>query len=253
MEPLTEASKVARANLVDPGECRTLSEDAPLLRPLVGRDFQVWELPAHNARDGKTRRNWRLGVRLGAAASGVYSQRVSDLDAASPGIRKAGSREMVVVLRSPGQAGYPPSIATDAHLGFLVMAYQSAEVLFDRCEGQGCIHLRPGPPREHEGRHHPTGGGRKLALLYPPYPCGGTLPLCGRRVLRQQSAWPLGGPLFGCNPLCAGQWAFSTVLDWAAQPLILEAPTLFNGIFGSAHMEWPTKEEKEAVLGQNAQ
>ena len=46
------------------------------------------------------------------------------------------------VLRSPGQVGYPPSVATDAHLGFPVTAYQSAEVLFDRCEGQGRIPVR---------------------------------------------------------------------------------------------------------------
>ena len=45
-------------------------------------------------------------------------------------------------LRSPGQAGYPPSVAADAHLGFSVMAYQSAEVLFGRCLGQGSVPVR---------------------------------------------------------------------------------------------------------------
>ena len=89
--------------LVDTGEFRTLSEDASRFRPLVGRDFQVWELPARDARDGKTCRNCRLGARLGAAASGLYSQWVSDLEATPPGVRKAGCREVMEVLRSPGR------------------------------------------------------------------------------------------------------------------------------------------------------
>ena len=54
-----------------------------------------------------------------------------------PGVWMAGFREVMEVLRSPGQVGNPPSIATNAHLGFPVMAYQSAEVLFGRCEGHG--------------------------------------------------------------------------------------------------------------------
>ena len=81
MDPPAEALKAARATRVDPGDFRALSEDASLFRPLVGRDFQVWELPAREARDGRARHDWRLGARLGAAASGLYSQWVSDMDA----------------------------------------------------------------------------------------------------------------------------------------------------------------------------
>ena len=58
------------------------------------------------------------------------------------GIRKAGFREVMGALRCPGQAGYPPSVATDAPLGLSVMAYQSDEVLFGRCEGYGRILVR---------------------------------------------------------------------------------------------------------------
>ena len=54
LDPLTVASKVARAKRVDPEEFRTLSGDVSLLRPLVGRDYQVWELPVRKARDSKT-------------------------------------------------------------------------------------------------------------------------------------------------------------------------------------------------------
>ena len=46
------------------------------------------------------------------------------------------------LLRRPGQVGLPPSVATDAQLGFSVIAYQSAELLFDRREGCGRILAR---------------------------------------------------------------------------------------------------------------
>ena len=109
----------------------------------MGRGFQVWELKNRPSRDEKLRRDWQLGVRPGPNASGLSPQMVPDSDATAPGIREAGFREVVEGLRCPGQAGYPPSVATDAQLGFSVMAYQSAEVLFDRCEGDGHILVRP--------------------------------------------------------------------------------------------------------------
>ena len=72
MNPPTSALKAARATLVGPGESRPLGENARLLRPLVGRGFQVRELQSRLARNGKEYHNWRLGVCLGAAASDVY-------------------------------------------------------------------------------------------------------------------------------------------------------------------------------------
>ena len=84
MDPLTTALNAAKAVRVDPGECRTLRANARLLRPLIGRGFQVWELQEKLARDGKVCHVWRLGVRLGPIASEVSSQRV-DLDAALRG------------------------------------------------------------------------------------------------------------------------------------------------------------------------
>ena len=154
MDSLTSALKDAHATLANSGEFRILGENASLWRPLVGRGFHVWELKPRLARNGKARRNWRLGARLSAAAPGVYSQWASDLDATPPGIRKAGFREVLEVLRGPVKGGYPPSVATDAHLGFSVMAYRSAEVLFGRCEGQGRILVRlvGTCSRAHQGR-----------------------------------------------------------------------------------------------------
>ena len=97
--PLTSALGAAEAVKVDPGGFRALDGNAHMLRPLAGRGFQVWELKERDARNGETRQDWRLGARLGPRASGVYSQRVSDLDATPPGIRIAGLREVTEVRR----------------------------------------------------------------------------------------------------------------------------------------------------------
>ena len=81
-------------------------------------------------------------MRLGPNASEAYPKRVFDLDATHSGIRKAGFREVIEVLRCPGQVGYLPSVATNAQLGFSVTTYQSAELLFDRRGGSGCVLVR---------------------------------------------------------------------------------------------------------------
>ena len=85
-EPLTKALAIAGAELVDTGESRTLGENASLIRPLVGRDFQVRASPVMQARDGKECQEWRLGAGLGPNASGAYPRRVFDLGATHPGI-----------------------------------------------------------------------------------------------------------------------------------------------------------------------
>ena len=109
--------------MVGPGEFRALTENAPLMRPLVGRGFQVRELKNRASRNWILRRDWRPGVRLRPRAPGIHSQRIYVLDAIPPGIRRAGFREVMEVLRRPGQVGYPPSVVTDAQLGFSAMAY----------------------------------------------------------------------------------------------------------------------------------
>ena len=132
MGPPASALRAAKALLVGPGDFRALDENGRLARPLGGREFKAWVLKNRSARDGDSRREWRLGARLGPNASRIYPQMVSDLDATHPGIRKVGFRELLVARRRPGQVGVPPCVATDAQLGFPFMACQSAEVRFDR-------------------------------------------------------------------------------------------------------------------------
>ena len=109
MEPSTKASTPAGAVRVDVTAFRALDSNLGLIRPLVDRAFQVWDLPGWEARAGEEFHDWRLGVRLGAAASGDWSQRTHNLSAALPGIRRAGFREALDVLRHKGQVVLPPS------------------------------------------------------------------------------------------------------------------------------------------------
>ena len=116
---------------------------------------------------------------MGAAASGVCSNWVPDSDATPPGFRKAGFREIAAVLLSSGHEGYHPSVATGSLLGFSVMAYQSADVLLDRCEGQGriLVRLAGACTRAHQGARRMTSrGGRRRATAHvvpalPMWPC----------------------------------------------------------------------------------
>lgn len=60
---------------------------------------------------------------------------MATLESIPPGVRWAAAREVMVAHQAKGQVGYPPSIATDAQLGFSVLAYQSAAVLFGLRKG----------------------------------------------------------------------------------------------------------------------
>ena len=73
----------------------------------------------------------------GAQCVGAHSGRVFDVDANPPGIRKAGYREVMEELWSPGLLGFLPSAATETHLDFSVMALRMAELLSDLREGSG--------------------------------------------------------------------------------------------------------------------
>ena len=192
MDPPSSALKAARNAKVDPGDFRTLDENAQMLRPLVGRRFQVWELKERASRNSTARHDWRLGARLGPKAFGNYSQRVSDLGATSPGIRRAGLGEVVEVIRCPGQVGFPPSVATDAQLGYSVMAYESAEALFGRCEGDGRILARiigtcASPQRYQRGRYDPARKGGLLTLIRATDPCRCAIAIRGQGILLVQS------------------------------------------------------------------
>ena len=122
VEPLKTASNFASARRVDAQLFRTLGANFEMARPLVSRDFAARELPLRPAHPGDCH-YWPLGVRLGENATEKWAQRINKLPSTPPGFRKAAFREVTEVLRSKGQLGFPPSVATEAHLGFSVMAY----------------------------------------------------------------------------------------------------------------------------------
>ena len=239
--------------MVDPGEFRTPAENNRLSQPLAGRGFQVWGLKDRAARDGEMRYNWRLGVRLGPNASELFSQMVSDLGGAPPGIRKAGFREVVEVLRSPGQVGCPPGIATDAQLGFSGTAYQFLEVLFDRCGGDGhflvrltgaCARTRQGGQGELTQRAkdgycpcrtrpiHEAAPSRYTAGEFSGHKANGI------QLRRDFGPWAV---RFFAAVVCArGNDCLSSAWDWAAQSLALKPPAVFDSFFGAERAEHHT-------------
>ena len=179
MDPLTPALKVAHATFVGPGVFRTLGENVSLLRPLVGRDFQAWGSKPRLADDGTLRRNWRLGVRLGAAASGVYSQWVSDLDANPPASARRDSAKSWESCAAPvrwvNRRASPPTP---------IRAFPSWRTIRPKClladaRGQGassCVRWEPVPRTTREARKKTSPNGQKWAIAHvvpaaPTWPC----------------------------------------------------------------------------------
>ena len=129
LEGLTAALNLAGVRHVETRALRALASNFEMGRPLVNRAFTQWEAPPRHANSGDCR-DWRLVVRLGGNASGAWSQRIRELSSNHPGVRIAAFRKVKETLRSRGKVGWPPSVATDAHPGFSVMAYQSGAILF---------------------------------------------------------------------------------------------------------------------------
>ena len=106
--------------------------------------------------------------------------------------RKATAREVIEFLRTKGQVGYPLSTATDSQLGYSVMAYQSADVLFGAREGDGSISFelkeraRPVWPEKQIG---PTGQGGVLLALYRGDTRCSTVAARSWGALEGQSTW----------------------------------------------------------------
>ena len=205
------------------------------------------------ARDGKVSHDWRAGTHLGPNASGAYSQRVCNLGATLPGIRQAGHREVAEVIRSPGQVGYPPSVATDAQLGFPVMAYQSAELLSGRCEGDGNILARlvGARARAQKANNHVDVAQRAkvgfcLCCSKPTHVAAPVRRSVGEYsfykarcmfLWKEDGSWAarcLAGALYARD-----SGYLPSTWYWAAQSLVIRASPLFGGFFGTAHADNP--------------
>ena len=124
MDPLTRALQVAGAVPAEPYTSR-------ILGVLPGRTGQT-----------TGRHVWRPGGRLGKDADGSLVLGAACLDATPLAVRKASARELREALRAKGRAGCPPAVSTDTQKGYSGAAYQSHDIPFDSCGGDGSILVR---------------------------------------------------------------------------------------------------------------
>ena len=152
-------------------------------------------------------------------------------------------------LRAKGQVGYPPTIPTDAQLGYAVIAYHSDDILFDICGEDGSRLVR----QEDTCTTWPAGaklGSASVVLERPksrrPY---------NMKWERSPTRKALGLILWGENGLRAERRYAPQQLvgylpqhwDWAAQPLFMSAPPLFGDLIE------PAEEKKYPQPPQNAE
>jgi len=140
-DPLTTALKLAGARKVDANSVGMVTWDAVTQTPRLHYPFgdkalgyTAWKLDKRKAADGKEMHGYHMGIRLGKTASGKWSELIPGPGNTPPAVRKVNFREALMLLESPLQLGLPATIETDACLGWAVYAYQSAEVLLERCE-----------------------------------------------------------------------------------------------------------------------
>ena len=182
---------------------------------------------------------------MGRTASVELPRRIYDFPPAHPGSRKAVSRGNMDGLRRKGQAGLPPSVATDAQLGYSGAAYQSAELVFGQRAGGGRVLARPEGTRT---RAHKAGESaavtrrakvgyctcrnRPTHIAAPPRYVAGELPPLkarGASLWMEHGPWAAG---FSTASHYAQDWGcLPSVWGWGAQCLNARAPPLPDGAF----------------------
>ena len=80
---------------------------------------------------------------MGPSANGTLAQWMGTPPS---GLRKASLLDVLAVPDEPGQVGFGPIMDTGAPLGYSVMRFQSAIVVFSQCEGAKSILARFGWP-----------------------------------------------------------------------------------------------------------
>ena len=153
------------------------------------------------------------------------------------------------VLRYKGQVCYPPSVATDAQLGFSVIAYQSAELLFDRREGCGRILARSVGTcaRAHKASKDVDITQRARAsfcpccakpthIAVPSRYAAGEFSLSkawGNSSTKERGPWAV--RFYAASLFAQGSGYLPAAWRWAAQYLVVSAPPLFDGTLATVH------------------
>ena len=110
--------------------------------PLTVASLVVWQLPERPAQ--RSRRDWRMSVRLGPDARGALANKMETLPLAA---RRGRAREILEVLIPPAQVGYPANMDTGARLEYSAKVYHSAELAFESCDAQRSVPVRVGGKR----------------------------------------------------------------------------------------------------------
>ena len=96
----------------------------------------MYRPPPSRVAQGKDLRDWSLGIRLGARASGAWADTVmvKTQPLPPPVLCTIGWREMVQILKAPHQLGLTPSTNTASKSGWAVYSYMAPEILPCVCE-----------------------------------------------------------------------------------------------------------------------
>ena len=104
--------------------------------------FHISVIPERRVGQGAILHGWRMGARLGPEGKGNWANMAQSISPTAPASRKANYRELLLISQSPFQVGLPPTINTDAPLGFPFYPYQSPEILFTQRMGERDIWIR---------------------------------------------------------------------------------------------------------------
>ena len=75
-----------------------------------------------------------VGIRVGPSASGAAANSATPPKSTHPDARKRSIRELMGVPQARGPFGYPPTMRTDACVGYLRMGCQSAGIAMSECD-----------------------------------------------------------------------------------------------------------------------
>ena len=105
---------------------------------------------------------------------------MASVESSPPPLRKAGVREILEGLPAAGQVGGPPSMNTDANLGFCSVGYQISEVAFAQCDIKGNILVRLASRTSRRRQGNKKDLGQRAEVIY--WPCCATVTQCASGV-----------------------------------------------------------------------
>ena len=129
-------------------------DEAPPRPPIGISHFLLNKLPNRRGRNHPDVK-CQKAIRLGPKASGEAINHLVQPKRMPTALRKSPLRGVLGILRARGQFGFPPTMHTDACLGYCAMGYQSSEAAREPCDASRRILFRLDSPIE-KGRDAST-------------------------------------------------------------------------------------------------